>query len=83
MQDFSHVRPVSACRAAAWRRPKKTLAVMPALEFCFTKANTAFKENAALPDLIRRSGVDDVDRFGLLLSINSDVAFQASQSLFI
>lgn len=52
-------------------QPIKTPATMlPASEFCFSQTNSFSKENAALPEEIRCSGVDNRDRFGLLLSIN-------------
>jgi hypothetical protein len=79
MQDFSQKG-----RGDMLTRPKKTPATTPALEFCardcFKKANRFFKENAALPNVIGRSGVININRFGLLLSINLDFAFQVSQS---
>jgi hypothetical protein len=42
---------------------------MPASEFSFKKYKPFFEENAALPDMIGRSGVCTSEQSGFLLSI--------------
>jgi hypothetical protein len=61
-------------------RSKKTLAIHASVGILFQYNNTNFKEKAALPDKIRCGGLNRLDRFGFLLSINLVSAFQFSPS---